>query len=43
MDQRYEDGSEIHVGDVVSYNGQRGTIVVVVDRGEYAPAFPKWE
>ena len=43
MDQRYEDGSEIHVGDAVAYNGQRGAIVIVVDREEYAPSFPKSE
>ena len=43
MDQCYEDGSEIHVGDEVSYHGWRGQIVIVVDRGEYAPTFPKGE
>jgi hypothetical protein len=43
MDQRYEDGTEIHVGDEVAYNGQRGKIVIVVDRDEYAPTFPKSE
>jgi hypothetical protein len=43
MDPRYEDGSEIHVGDVVAYNGQQGAIVIVVDREEYAPTFPKSE
>jgi hypothetical protein len=43
MEQRYEDGSEVHVGDQVSYAGWRGRIVIVVDRGEYAPTFPKVE
>ena len=43
MDQRYEDGSEIHVGDTVAFSGHRGTIVIVVDREEYAPTFPKSE
>ena len=43
MDQRYEDGTEIHVGYKVTYAGHRGRIVIVVDRGEYAPTFPKSE
>ncbi|MBI3416334.1 MAG: hypothetical protein HY043_13650 [Verrucomicrobia bacterium] len=43
MDQRYENGTEIRVGDEVSYNGQKGKIVIVVDRDEYAPSFPKSE
>ena len=43
MDQCYKDGSEIHVGDEVSYHGWRGQVVIVVDRGEYAPTFPKGE
>jgi hypothetical protein len=43
MDQRYNDGSEIHIGDEVAYNGQKGKIVIVVDRNEYAPTFPKSE
>jgi hypothetical protein len=43
MDQRYEDGTEIHVGDEVAFAGHRGKIVIVVDRGEYAPTFPKSE
>jgi hypothetical protein len=41
MDQRYQDGSEIHVGGVVSYNNQRGTIVFVADRNEYSESHPE--
>jgi hypothetical protein len=39
MDQRYQNGSEIHVGDVVSYAGQRGTVVFVADRQEYSETY----
>jgi hypothetical protein len=43
MDQRYEDGSEIHVADVVSYSGQRGRVVFVADRHEYSDTYPESE
>jgi hypothetical protein len=41
MDQRYQNGSEIHVGDLVTYNGQRGTIVFVADSREYSEKYPE--
>jgi len=40
MDQRYNSGDEIHLGDRVSYNGQPGHIVFVIDRGEFSTEFP---
>jgi hypothetical protein len=40
MDQRYQDGSEVHVADTVSYAGQRGIVVFVADRQEYSDAYP---
>jgi hypothetical protein len=43
MDQRYENGLEIHVGDAVSYSGQLGTVVFVADRREYSGAYPEPE
>lgn len=37
----YADGNEARVGDIVSIDGQYwGTVVVCVDRGEYADAYP---
>jgi hypothetical protein len=39
--QRYNDGTEIHVGQRVIYNNQAGEIVLVADSNEYSPAFPK--
>ncbi len=36
MNQRYQNGSEIHLEDVVSYHGQTGTVVFVADRREYS-------
>jgi hypothetical protein len=41
MEQRYQNDSEVHVGDVVSYNGQKGTIMFVADRREYSDSFPE--
>lgn len=41
--QKYNDGTEIHVGDRVFYHGQAGRIVIVAARGEYAPDYPKEE
>lgn len=41
MEQRYQNGLEIRVADVVSYNGQRGTIVFVADRQEYSEGYPQ--
>jgi hypothetical protein len=31
----------VHCGDSVSYNRQRGTVVFVIDHGEYASDFPE--
>jgi hypothetical protein len=41
MEQRYENGSEIRLADVVSYNGQRGTVVFAADRKEYSKTYPE--
>ena len=41
MEQRYQNGSEVHVGDVVSYSGQKGAIMFVADRREYSDTFPE--
>lgn len=41
MDHRYTDGSEIHLGDVVSYSNQKGSIVFVADRREYSARYPE--
>lgn len=41
MEQRYKNGSEIHVADVVSYAGQRGMVVFVADRQEYSETYPE--
>ena len=40
MEQRYFTGEEIHGGDRVRYAGCPGTVVFVIDRGEYSPEFP---
>ena len=40
-EQRYHSGDEIHVGDHVRYAADRGTIVFVIDRGEYSPEYPQ--
>ncbi len=42
MDHRYSSGREIHVGDRVTYNNQRGQVVFVADRGEYAEGY-EWK
>jgi len=39
MDQRYSNGQEIHVGDRVTYNRQRGRIAFVADRGEFTEGY----
>jgi hypothetical protein len=39
MEQRYQNGSEVHVGDIVSYAGQRGAIMFVADRQEYSETY----
>lgn len=39
--QRYSDGREIHSGDRVAYNNQRG-VVFVADRREFEPGY-EWE
>ncbi len=39
MEQRYQNGSEIHLADVVSYNGQSGEVVFVADRREYSQTY----
>ena len=41
--QKYDDGTEIHVGDRVYYHGQAGRIVIVAAHGEYDPDYPKEE
>jgi len=43
--QRYSDGIELHTGHRVSYNGQPGTVVFVIDNDEYSPGFAStaWE
>ena len=41
MEQRYQNGSEIHVGDVVSYREQKGVIKFVADRREYSDLYPE--
>ena len=41
MEQLYENGAEIHVGDVVTYNGQRGQVMFVADRREYSETYPE--
>jgi len=41
IEQRYESGDEIHVGDRIRYAGDTGTIVFVIDRAEYSPEFPE--
>jgi len=42
MDQRYRTGQEIHVDDRITYNNQRGRIVFVADRGEFAKGY-EWK
>jgi hypothetical protein len=39
MDQRYQNGAEVHSGDVVSYSGQKGIVMFVADRREYTERF----
>ena len=41
MEQRYQNGTEIHEADVVSYNGQSGRVVFVADRREYSQKYPE--
>ena len=41
MDQRYQNGSEVRVGDMISYAGQKGTIMFVADRREYSDSYPE--
>lgn len=43
--QAYSDGTELHAGHRVTYNGQRGTVVFVIDHDEYSPRFAStaWE
>jgi hypothetical protein len=37
--QVYTDGTELHAGHRVTYNGQPGTVVCVIENDEYAPGF----
>ena len=37
--QTYLDGREIHLGDTVTYNLQRGRVVFVAARGEFASSY----
>jgi hypothetical protein len=39
MEQRYSDGHEIHAGDRVTYDGQRGRVAFVADRDEFEPGY----
>jgi hypothetical protein len=41
MEQRYQNGAEIHLADVVSYSGQSGRVVFVADRREYSETYPE--
>jgi len=43
--QTYTDGTELHAGHRVTYNGQPGTLVFVIDHDEYLPGFAStaWE
>lgn len=41
MEQRYQNGSDIHLADVVSYNSQSGEVVFVADRREYSQTYPE--
>ena len=41
MNQLYHSGEEIHVGDSIRYAGHPGTIMFVIDRGEYSSEFPE--
>jgi len=38
---KYRDGTALHVGHRITYNGQPGTIVLVADQDEYSPLYPK--
>ena len=42
IDQRYTDGAEIHAGDRVAYNGQRGRVAFVADRDEFEAGWSAW-
>jgi hypothetical protein len=41
MKQRYQNGAEIHVADVVSYSSQKGIIMFVADNKEYSETYPE--
>jgi hypothetical protein len=41
VEQRYNSGEAIHVGDRIRYAGDPGTIVFVIDHDEYSAAFPE--
>ena len=41
MEQRYQNGEEIHLADVVSYSGQSGSVVFVADKREYSETYPE--
>ena len=41
---RYQDGTEVHVGDVVDLGaGWRGVVVAVFDTREFSPRFRGWD
>jgi hypothetical protein len=40
MNPQYQNGPEIHVGDLVSYAGQKGEIMFVADTREYSVRYP---
>jgi len=43
--QAYIDGTELHAGHRVAYNGQPGTVVFVIDNDDYSPGYAStaWE
>ena len=41
MEQRYQNGAEIHLADDVSYSSQSGSVVFVADRREYSEMYPE--
>jgi hypothetical protein len=38
---KYSDGTDMLVGDKVTVDGARGTVVAVIDTGQYSDAYPK--
>lgn len=38
---RYDTGEELHIGDRLIADGMTGTVVCVIDRGEYSSDYPE--